>query len=62
MNKLLLFFYENDLLAIKWRNYKVHMLARETSRGDVRASGPINVAYAKSIAQCPSIKPGADAP
>ena len=98
-----MFFYENDLLAIQWRTYQVHMLARETSRGDVRVAGQsmltstvvtpsypwvfnvsndpkelwniapssvwlgrvigqINVAYAKSIAQHPNIKPGADAP
>jgi arylsulfatase len=96
-----MFFYENDLLAIKWRNYKVHMMVREPSRGDVRVAGQsmltssvvtpsypwvfnvsndpkelwnigpssvwlgrvigqINVAYARSIAQYPNLKPGAD--
>ena len=34
-----MFFYERDLLAIKWRNYKVHMVVREPSRGDVRVPG-----------------------
>jgi arylsulfatase len=98
-----MFFYENDLLAIKWRNYKAHMIVREPSRGDVRVPGQsmltssvvtpsypwvfnvsndpkelwnigpssvwlgrvlgqINVAYARSIAQYPNLKPGADGP
>lgn len=98
-----MFFYENDLLAIKWRNYKVHMMVREPSRGDVRVPGQsmltssvvtpsypwvfnvtndpkelwnigpssvwlgrvigqLNVAYARSIAQYPNLKPGAEGP
>jgi arylsulfatase A-like enzyme len=42
-----MFFYERDLLAIKWRNYKVHMVVREPSRGDVRVPGQSEItAYA----------------
>ena len=38
-----MFFYERDLLAIKWRNYKVHMVVREPSRGDVRVPGQSSI-------------------
>ena len=34
-----LFFYGSDLHAVKWRNFKVHFVVRETSRGDVRVPG-----------------------
>ena len=44
-----MFFYERDLLAIKWRNYKVHMVVREPSRGDVRVPGQSEItAYANT--------------
>jgi arylsulfatase len=42
-----MFFYERDLLAVKWRNYKVHLVVREPSRGDVRVPGQSSItAYA----------------
>jgi arylsulfatase len=34
-----MFFYEKDLMAVKWRNYKMHFVVRESSRGDVRVPG-----------------------
>ena len=34
-----LFFHGTDLLAIKWRRYKLHFNVREPSRGDVRNPG-----------------------
>jgi arylsulfatase len=34
-----IFFYGRDLLATKWRNFKVHQALIETSRGDVRTPG-----------------------
>jgi arylsulfatase A-like enzyme len=34
-----MFFHGADLLAIKWRNFKVHMSVRETAHGDVRMPG-----------------------
>jgi hypothetical protein len=34
-----MFFHGDDLLAVKWRNFKVHFSVRETSRGDVRMPG-----------------------
>lgn len=38
-----MFFYERDLLAVKWRNYKVHMVVREPTRGDVRVPGQSSI-------------------
>lgn len=34
-----MYFYGPDLLAMKWRNYKIHLVSREPSRGDVRNPG-----------------------
>jgi len=34
-----MFFYGGELLAVKWRNFKVHFSVRETSRGEVRMPG-----------------------
>jgi arylsulfatase A-like enzyme len=33
------FLYGEDLLAVKWRNFKIHFSVRETARGDVRMPG-----------------------
>jgi arylsulfatase len=35
----LILFHGDDLLAVKWRNFKTHFSIRETSRGDVRMPG-----------------------
>lgn len=32
-------FYGDDLLAIKWKNFKIHLSVRETSTGEVRMPG-----------------------
>jgi arylsulfatase A-like enzyme len=34
-----MFFYDNQLLAIKWRNLKIHFQLREPALGAARASG-----------------------
>lgn len=34
-----MFFYDNALLAIKWRNIKVHLQVREPAEGPVRSAG-----------------------
>jgi arylsulfatase len=34
-----LLFYGDTLLAVKWRNFKIHLSLRETSRGEVRMPG-----------------------
>ncbi len=35
----LIFFYDHQLLAIKWRNFKAHLQVRNTADGAVRAAG-----------------------
>jgi arylsulfatase len=34
-----MYFHGDELLAVKWRHFKVHFVVRETSRGDVRMPG-----------------------
>lgn len=46
-----MFFHGPELLAVKWRNFKVHFAVRETSRGDVRMPGQgVITAYAETLA------------
>ncbi len=35
----MIIFHGGDLLAVRWRNYKVHFSIRETPRGEVRVPG-----------------------
>jgi arylsulfatase A-like enzyme len=98
-----MFFYGDDLLSVKWRNFKLHFSVRETSRNDIRMPGQqmitsqivtptypwafdiendpkelwnisaantwlgepvakIRFAYEQSLADHPSIPPGAEGP
>ncbi len=37
--EFVMFFYDGELLSVKWRNFKVHFSVRETSTGPVRMPG-----------------------
>ncbi len=45
-----LFFYGDDLLAVKWRNFKIHMIAHVSASGVVRQAGQgVTTAYKQQL-------------